>query len=79
MRSGDLELSHELVVRRARLGSEPADLVDISIESGLIRYVGNEAATAGVEIDAAGALKEALHDESGDVRMNAQEALSLIH
>jgi dihydropyrimidinase len=43
-------------VRRARLGSEPADLVDISIESGLIRYVGNEAATGGVEIDAAGAL-----------------------
>ena len=56
MRSGDLELPHELVVRRARLGSEPAKLVDISIESGLIRYIGNEASIGGVEIDAAGAL-----------------------
>ena len=56
VRSGDLELPHELVVRRARLGSEPAKLVDISIESGLIRYIGDEASIGGAEIDAAGAL-----------------------
>jgi len=50
------ELSVDLIVRNARVGSNPDTVTDISVSDGIVQELGASAASGDAEIDAMGAL-----------------------